>query len=111
MLIVPAELAKKIDDNRGDMSRDDFIELLIDSQLKQEPKEKAPAPQYATKEEMLSLEQDIKKLLKSFLDFFLSYGLEIGKDGEIEDLAAKLKGLETDASIQDTKGRATIKWK
>ncbi len=110
MLIVPADLAKKIDDNRGDMSREEFIEFLIDAQLKPETKEKSPPPQYATKEEVLSLEQDIKKLLKNFLDFFVSYGLEIGKDGEIEDLTAKLKGLEKDIN-PDEKGRATIKWK
>jgi len=34
MLIVPAELIKKIDDNRGDMSQAEFIDFLIDSQLK-----------------------------------------------------------------------------
>ena len=33
MLIVPAELVKKIDDNRGDMTQAEFIELLIDSKL------------------------------------------------------------------------------
>ena len=114
MLIVQAELAQKIDDNRGDMSRDDFINFLIDSQLKQETKDKHPSPQYATKEEVQSLEQDIKKLLKSFLDFFLNYGLEMGKqpkEGEFEELTSKLKGLEKDTDQGNEKGRATIKWK
>ncbi len=114
MLIVPAELVQKIDDNRGDMNRDDFIQFLIDSQFKEETKDKKPAPQYATKEEMLSLEQDIKKLLKSFLDFFLNYGLEIGKEpkeSSFEEITSKLKGLEKDIDENDKKGRATIKWK
>ena len=35
MLIVPAETVKKIDDNRGDMSQAEFIEFLIDSQLRE----------------------------------------------------------------------------
>ena len=114
MLIVPAELVQKIDDNRGDMSQSDFLTFLLDSRLKQETTDKKSAPQYATKEEVQSLEQDIKKLLKSFLDFFLNYGLEVGKqpkDGEFEELTSKLKGLEKDADQSSEKGRATIKWK
>ena len=114
MLIVPAELAQKIDDNRGDLNRSDFIEFLIDSQLKEETKGKPPAVQYATKEEMHSLEQDTKKLLKSFLDFFLNYGLEIGKEtkeGNFEEISNKLKGIDNDTDTDDKKGRATIKWK
>ena len=114
MLVVPAELANKIDDNRGDMSRDAFIEFLIDSQLKEDTKDKKPTAQYATKEEIQSLEQDIKRLLKSFLDFFLSYGLEIGKqtkEGDFEELTTKLQGLQKDMDQENEKGRATIKWK
>ena len=127
MLIVPAELVKKIDDNRGDMTQAEFIELLIDSklyessgiykflnnQLKEENKEQ----KYVTKEEIRSLEQDIKKLLRSFLDFFVSYGLELGKQSpkaEFEELSSKLQELEKDLA-SDGKGgkggKATIKWK
>lgn len=114
MLIVPAELAQKIDDNRGDMSRSDFIEFLIDSQLKQDTKDQPPAAQYATKEEIQSLEQDMKKLLKSFIDFFLNYELEMGKqpkEGKFEEITSKLKGLEKDTDPDNDKGQATIKWK
>ena len=62
MLIVPVELVKKIDDNRGDMSQAEFIDFLIDSQLKQDAKDQ----QYATTEQIYSFEQDRKKLLRSF---------------------------------------------
>ena len=115
MLIIPAELAQKIDDNRGDLSRGDFIEFIIDSQLNDE-KETKPAVQYVTKEEVQHLEQDIKKLLKSFLDFFVNYGLEIGKPGssredEFSDITSKLESLEKGADKDNEKGRATIKWK
>ena len=110
MLIVPAELVKKIDENRGDMSQAEFIDFLINSQLKEEPKEQ----QYATKEDIRSLELDIKKLLKSFVDFFVSYGLELGKHSaktEFEELTNKLQGLEEDVASEDSKGEAKIKWK
>ena len=35
MLIVDAELVKRIDDNRGDLGRSDFINFLIESGLKE----------------------------------------------------------------------------
>ena len=35
ILVVDAELVKRIDDNRGDVGRSEFINLLIDSQLKE----------------------------------------------------------------------------
>jgi len=110
MLIVPAELVRKIDENRGDMSQAEFINFLIDSQLKEAPK----GQQYATKEELRSLELDIKKLLKSFVDFFVSYGLELGKHPaktEFEELSNKLQGLEEDLASENSKGEAKIKWK
>ena len=110
MLIVPAELIKKINDNRGDMSQAEFIDFLIDSQLKEETKEQ----KYVTKEEIRSFEQDIKKLLKSFLDFFVNYGLELGKQSpktEFEELTSKLQGLEDDLASESKDKEATIKWK
>ena len=112
MLIVPTELIKKIDENRGDMSQAEFIDFLIDSQLKEDNKEQ----KYVTKEEIRSFEQDMKNLFKSFLDFFIGYGLELGKKSpktEFEELTSKLQGLEKDLeSDTDTeKGKATIKWK
>ena len=110
MLILPAELIKKINDNRGDMSQAEFIDFLIDSQLKKETKE----PQYATKEEVYSFEQDMKKLLRSFLDFFVNYVLELGKQStetEFEELTSKLQGLQKDLDSDSEEGKATIKWK
>ncbi|MFC2035691.1 hypothetical protein ACFLUJ_06170 [Chloroflexota bacterium] len=110
MLIVPVELIKKIDSNRGDMSQAEFISFLIDNQLKQDTKE----PQYATREEVYSFEQDIRKLLRSFLDFFMNYGVELGKEStetEFGELTSKLHGLQKELDSESEKGTATIKWK
>jgi len=110
MLIMPAELVKKIDDNRGDMSQAEFINFLIDGQLKEEVKKQ----EYATKEEFRSFEQDIKKLLRSFLDFFVSYGLELGKQSpkaEFEKLSSKLEELENHLAPEGKGKEAKIKWK
>ncbi|MFC2024108.1 hypothetical protein ACFLTJ_00795 [Chloroflexota bacterium] len=112
MLIVPLELVKKIDENRGDMSQAEFIDFLINGKLKDEVKE--PKNDYVTVEQFRSLEQDIKKLLRSFLDFFVSYGLELGKQSphsEFEEIANRLQGLEKELESDTGKRKATIKWK
>ena len=94
MLIIPEELARKIDENRGDMSVSEFINFVIDSHF-----EETTAPHQkdlVTKEEFQHFEEGIRDLLRSFLEFFLSYGLELGKqptDGELDKLSFKLQGL------------------
>ncbi len=119
MLIIPSELVKKIDENRGDLSQAEFTHFLIQNALGENTKE----PDYATKEELKALEeklngfsqtyskkyatqeefaafgQDLKKLLKNFIDFFISYELELGKQtplSELEELTNKLSELESD---------------
>ena len=94
MLIVDAELVKKVDDNRGDMGRGDFINFLIESQLKE--KEGSRKQDGVTREEFHQFQEGTKELLRNFLEFFISYGLELGKqpsDNEFEQLALKLQSL------------------
>jgi len=94
MLIVDAEVAKKIDENRGDMSYSEFINFLIDSQL--EGKTEAGSQNYVAKEEFQQFAQGMKELLRNFLEFFLSYGLELGKqpqDQTFSELSQKLQAL------------------
>ena len=92
MLIVDAELVKKIDDNRGDMGRSEFLSFLIDSQLKEEAKRHDGV----TQEEFHQFQEGTKELLRNFLEFFISYGLELGKqpkDNNFEHLTQKLQAL------------------
>lgn len=115
MLILPAEVVQKIDENRGDISQAEFISLLIDNQFKEKEKDH----KYATKEEVQAFQEDTKRLLRSFLDFFVSYGLEMGKSGSdapvggFEELTSKLQGLQKDIGPEGElkPGKATIKWK
>ena len=92
MLIVDADVARKVDENRGDMNRSEFIDFLIDSQLKEDTGNQ----NYISKEEFYQFEQGIKELLRKFLEFFLSYGMELGKqpqDESFEELSQKLQAL------------------
>ena len=98
MLIVDEEILTRIDQNRGDMSRAEFINFLINSQLGEYESENATTitPQYVNREEFQEFAQGMKDLLKRFLDFFISYGLELGqepKDTTFSELVQKLQAL------------------
>ncbi len=130
MLILPADLVKKIDDNRGDMSQADFIDYLIESHFKGESISNGVAREemdglkkelnalmarekkMATKDELEAFHEDTKKLLKSFVDFFVGYGLELGDKSsslDLRDITGKLKDFDRPS---DDEGREVkIKWK
>jgi hypothetical protein len=133
MLILPAEVIKRIDENRGDLSQAEFINFLIENQFKESSSEKqgasreeilslidsqlkevAKKQQYATREEIQAFEQDMKILLKSCLDFFVSYGLELGKYSpkeEFQEMSSKLEELENNLNSEGEGKEAKIKWK
>jgi hypothetical protein len=101
MLIIDAELVKKIDDNRGDLGQSEFINFLIDSQLKE--KEEGKKQGGITREEFHQFQEGTKELLRNFLEFFISYGLELGKqpsDNEFEQLTRKLQSLDSSAKAK-----------
>lgn len=103
MLIVDAELVKKIDDNRGDIGRSEFIDLLIEGQLKD--KEEGKKHGSVTRDEFHQFQEGTKELLRSFLEFFISYGLELGKqpsDSEFEHLSHKLQSLGGSAKVKSS---------
>ncbi len=92
MLIVDTEVVRKVDENRGDMNRSDFISFLIDSCLKED----SGKQNYITKEEFNQFQQGTRDLLRNFLEFFVSYSLELGtqpKDKTFEELTQKLQAL------------------
>ncbi|MBL7127052.1 MAG: hypothetical protein ISS58_07655 [Dehalococcoidales bacterium] len=92
MLIVDADIARKIDDNRGDMGYSEFLEFLINSQLI----EPTGHNNYVDKDEFHQFAAGMKELLRNFLEFFLTYGLELGKqpqDKTFQELSEKLQSL------------------
>jgi len=114
MLIMPAELVKRIDENRGDMGQAEFIDYLIDRPLKETKEKKSKEPEYVTREEINAFQKDMKQLLKSFLDFFVNYGLELGSSSpmsELQELTSKIQGLQKDLDPDGEEGKVTIKWK
>ncbi len=96
MLILDADIARKVDENRGDMSYSEFLDFLINSQLDSQLKEPAHSNAYVDKEEFNQFAAGMKELLRNFLEFFLSYGLELGRepqDKTFQELSEKLQTL------------------
>ena len=95
ILIINDELLSKIDENKGDMSRAEFISFIINNQL-QEEDTTSTSNQYVTREEYLEFTLGMKGLLRQFLDFFIVNGLK--RDGEpefsnVSELMQKLQSL------------------
>jgi hypothetical protein len=100
MLIVENDLLKKIDENRGEMSRSEFISFLLNSQIGEDAQSSTISNQYVTREEYQEFALGMKDLLRRFLDFFISYGLELGqepKDNTFSELVQKLQTLSANA--------------
>lgn len=92
VLVLDSEVVRKVEEKRGDMSRSEFVNLLLDGQFNDD----AGTQNYVSKEEFYQFEQGMKKLLRNFLEFFLSYGLELGKplqDKTFDELSQKLQVL------------------
>lgn len=137
MMILPAELVQKVNDNRGDLSQAEFINFLLEDRLEGKTKEQkevtreefeslkkdikqillkevAEKGKHATKEELQIFQEDTKKLIKSFLDFFIGYGLELSKQpagDDLKDLVKKLDSLEGGLPAEEEGGEVKIKWK
>jgi hypothetical protein len=100
MLIVENDLLQKIDENRGEMSRSEFISFLLNSQIGEDAQSSTISNQYVTREEYQEFALGMKDLLRRFLDFFISYGLELGqepKDNTFSELVQKLQTLSANA--------------
>lgn len=109
MLILDRDLVNKIDEHRGDLSRQDFIDFCIDKCLETVQREeqaeerrgaerefggeREAAEAYATREEFQEFKRGITSLIRSFLEFFVTFGLELGTakgSAELERLKRQL---------------------
>jgi len=112
MLILPAELVRKIEENRGDMSQATFINYLVESHIN--GGDRSNNGQYVTREEFRAFQQGMKDLFRSLLDLFLSIGVETGSASSaaaFEELNSRL----TEDGDEQRRGKGDrivkIKWK
>ena len=75
-LYLSEELLRKIDEQRGKKSRAEFIDSCIDEFLTERG---FPTARYATRKELEDLKERVTRLQKSFMEFILTYIIDLGK--------------------------------
>jgi hypothetical protein len=91
IMVVKEDIVKQIDENRGEMNRTEFVNYLIQCQLK----EKLNQNRSVSKEEFQYFTRQMMDLLHNFLQFFVSYGMAMGKGQRDADVQALNKQLES----------------
>jgi hypothetical protein len=91
IMVVKEDIVKQIDEHRGEMNRTEFVNYLIQCQLKEQMNQKKSV----SKEEFQDFTRQMMDLLHNFLNFFVSYSMAIGKDTPNESIQALNKQLES----------------
>ena len=91
IMVVKEDIVQQIDDNRGEMNRTEFVNYLIQCQLKTFYQEH----DYVSKEEFQQFSKEVMELLHNFLQFFVSYGMALGRPPLNEDYRALSQQLES----------------
>ncbi len=91
IMVVKEDVVKQIDDNRGEMNRTEFVNYLIQCQLKKSFDQES----YVTIDEFRQYTRQIMELLHNFLQFFVSYGMSLGGGNQQEDIDKLSDQLES----------------
>ena len=75
VLSLSPEIMKVIDRSRGQLSRSEFLNCVVRSWCL----EQCTTQRYITQSEVREFEEEIKELLRGFLEFVVSYGLDSEK--------------------------------
>jgi hypothetical protein len=100
IMVVKEDIVKQIDDHRGEMNRTEFVNYLIQCQLKEKLNEKKSV----SREEFQDYTRQMMDLLHNFLQFFVSYGMNIGKNPQDADIQMLNKQLESFLKFDDNIG-------
>ncbi|MGD1118743.1 MAG: hypothetical protein ABR886_04585 [Dehalococcoidales bacterium] len=91
IMVVKEDVVKQIDENRGEMNRTEFVNYLIQCQLKEQLNKKSGV----SREEFQYFTRQMTDLMHNFLQFFVSYGMAMGKGQQNPDVEALNKQLES----------------
>jgi hypothetical protein len=91
IMVVKEDVVKQIDENRGEMNRTEFVNYLIQCQLKEADNQK----DYVSEEEFQSFAKQMVALLNNFLQFFISYGMAMGRGQDDTDIQSLTDQLES----------------
>ncbi len=90
IIIVPERLLRKIDENRDNLSRAEFIELCINTCLEGR-EEKGD---YITRKDFRKFQEEVKELIGSIMEIFLNISVQdVERDGKKRELQKNLEKL------------------
>jgi len=91
IMVVKEEVVKQIDENRGEMNRTEFVNYLIQCQLK---KDNNNQTENVSREEFQNFSGQMIGLLHNFLQFFVSYGMAMGQaNADVQSLNHQLESF------------------
>ena len=91
IMVVKEDVVRQIDENRGEMNRTEFVNYLIQCQLKDQANQKESVP----REEFQQFARQMTGLLHNFLQFFISYGMAMGHGKSNADIQALNQQLDS----------------
>ena len=91
IMVVKEDVVRQIDENRGELNRTEFVNYLIQCQLKDQDNQQ----HFITREELEYFNRQMMELLHNFLQFFVSYGMSLGKPQPTEDFELLNQQLES----------------
>ena len=91
IMVVKEDIVKQIDNNRGEMNRTEFVNYLIQCQLRDSYNQN----EYVEKMEFQQFTRQIMELLHNFLQFFVSYGMSMNEKDQQADIKMLSRQLES----------------
>ena len=92
IMVVKEDVVARIDEHRGELTRTEFVNYLIQCQLH----EHRDSQEYVSAAEFKEFSRQMSELVYNFLQFFISYGMTIGparQDIDLQQLGAQLETL------------------
>ena len=91
IMVVKDNVVKQIDENRGELNRTEYVNHLIQCQLKQCYNKQDSV----TREEFQYFSQQTMELLHNFIQFFINHGMVIDNPQYNEDFQIVCQQLES----------------
>jgi len=91
VMVVKEDIVRQIDENRGEMNRTEFVNYLIQCQLKDQSNQ----TNCVSRNEFNQFAHQMTGLLHNFLQFFISYGMAMGQGKGNADIQALNQQLDS----------------
>ena len=115
IIVLPEDLVNRIDKIRGSSSRSDFVTRLIEETFSDTLENQAFAAEddlrilreqlsefsktfpenCVTQEQLTRFKQNMKELMRSFIDFFITYGLKEDSQERISEINILIRDLKS----------------